>query len=107
MREQPVYQQKTIEKNWDEDRTPDRARRRSAAAGWSISAKTRVQRYIKIRTDAPSSASIRFAFSFESSFTSELDFSILYRVQNKNANKYKGVSRYESYVITAVERYRI
>ena len=41
---------------------PMEARRRSAAAGWSISAKTRVQRYIKIRTDAPSSARIRFAF---------------------------------------------
>lgn len=107
MREQPVYQQKTIEKNRDEDRTPDRARRRSAAAGWSISAKTRYKDTLRSGLTRQAAPVYVLLFSFESSFTSELDFSILYRVQNKNANKYKGVSRYESYVITAVERYRI
>ena len=44
-------------------------------------------------------------FSSESSFTSNQDFSILYKEQEKIANEYKGVYEYESYIIRSMERY--
>lgn len=71
----------------------------------SVRANTRVLAYMQNRRTAPAKARIRFTFSSESSFTSNQDFSILYKEQEKIANEYKGVYEYESYIIRSMERY--
>ena len=70
----------------------------------SVRANTGVLAYMQNRRTAPAKARIRFTF-FIRIFTSNQDFSILYKEQEKIANEYKGVYEYESYIIRSMERY--